>query len=151
MGCSLSGSPIHGIFQARVLEWIASSFSRGSSQPRNRTQVSHIAGRRFTVWATREASSLSQVTLYATDNGMFNFQVIYESGIWVLSPPLIKAITYTKEINWSNITFILYATLAVPKCLWSYKNLQIDFQSWQFSSVKYMSCTETNNMDIDYK
>ena len=44
MDCSLSGSSIHGIFQARVLEWIAISFSRGSSQPRNQTQVSRIAG-----------------------------------------------------------------------------------------------------------
>ena len=55
MDCSLSGSSIHGIFQARVLEWIAMSFSRISSRPRNRIQVSLIAGRRFTVWATREA------------------------------------------------------------------------------------------------
>ena len=47
--CSLSGSSVHGIFQARVLEWIAISFSRGSSQPRNRTQVSGIAGRCFTI------------------------------------------------------------------------------------------------------
>ena len=53
--CSLSGSSIHAIFQARVLEWIAISFSRGSSRPRNRTRVSRIAGRRFTIWATREA------------------------------------------------------------------------------------------------
>ena len=49
MDCSLSGSSVHGIFQARVLEWIAISFCRGSSLPRNRTQVSRIAGRRFTV------------------------------------------------------------------------------------------------------
>ena len=49
MDCSLSGSSVHGIFQARVLEWIAISFSRGSSRPRNRTQVSRIAGRHFTV------------------------------------------------------------------------------------------------------
>ena len=55
MDCSLSGSSIHGIFQARVLEWIAISFSRGSSWPRNWTRVSGIAGRRFTVWANREA------------------------------------------------------------------------------------------------
>ena len=55
MDCSLSGSSVHGIFQARVLEWIAISFSRGSSRPRNRTQVSHIAGRCFIIWATREA------------------------------------------------------------------------------------------------
>ena len=39
------GSSVHGIFQARILEWIAISFSRGSSQPRNQTQVSCIAGR----------------------------------------------------------------------------------------------------------
>ena len=53
--CSLSGSSIHGIFQARVLEWTAISFSRGSSRPRTRTPVSHIAGRFFTIWATRES------------------------------------------------------------------------------------------------
>ena len=47
-------SSVHGIFQARVLEWIAISFSRGSSRPRDRTQVSHIVDRRFTIWATRE-------------------------------------------------------------------------------------------------
>ena len=47
MDCSLSDSSVHGIFQARVLEWIAISFSRGSSRPRNRTLVSPIAGRRF--------------------------------------------------------------------------------------------------------
>ena len=55
MDCSLSGFSVHGIFQARVLEWIAISFSRGSSWPRNRTQVSRIAGRRFTIWATMGA------------------------------------------------------------------------------------------------
>ena len=55
MDCSLSGSSVHGIFQARVLQWIAISFSRGSSRPRNQTQVSCIAGRCFTVWAAREA------------------------------------------------------------------------------------------------
>ena len=43
------GLLVHGIFQARVLEWVAVSFSGGSSQPRDRTRVSHIAGRRFTV------------------------------------------------------------------------------------------------------
>ena len=44
-----------GILQARILEWIAVPFSRGSSQPRDRTQVSLIAGRFFTSRATREA------------------------------------------------------------------------------------------------
>ena len=55
MDCSLPGSSLHGILQARVLEWVAISFSRGSSQPRDRTWVSRIPGRRFNLWATREA------------------------------------------------------------------------------------------------
>ena len=53
--CSLSSSSIHGIFQARLLERIAISFSRESSWPRDWTRVSRIVGRRFTVWTTREA------------------------------------------------------------------------------------------------
>ena len=55
MNCGLLCSSIHGIFQARVLEWVAISFSRGSSWPRDWTQVSHLAGRSFIVWASREA------------------------------------------------------------------------------------------------
>ena len=55
MDCSPPGSSVHGISQARILEWVAISFSRGSSQPRNRTSVSRIAGGFFTIWATREA------------------------------------------------------------------------------------------------
>ena len=51
----LPGSSVHGIFQARVLEWVAIFFSRGSSWPRDWTWVSRIVGRCFTVWATREA------------------------------------------------------------------------------------------------
>ena len=51
---SLLGSAVHGIFQARILEWAAISFSRGPSQPRDRTRVSCIADRCFSVWATRE-------------------------------------------------------------------------------------------------
>ena len=54
MDCSLPASSIHGIIQARVPEWVAISFSRGSCRSRDRTWVSHIVGRRFTVWATRE-------------------------------------------------------------------------------------------------
>ena len=48
-------SSVHGILQARILKWVAIPFSRGSSQPRDWTWVSHSAGRFFTTWATREA------------------------------------------------------------------------------------------------
>ena len=55
MDCSLPGSSIHGIFWARILEWVIISFSRGSSQPRDWTWVFHIASKLFTIWATRES------------------------------------------------------------------------------------------------
>ena len=49
MDCSPPGSSVHGILQARIVEWVNIPFSRGSSPPRGQTQVSHIAGRFFTI------------------------------------------------------------------------------------------------------
>ena len=54
MDCSPPGSSVQGILQARVLQWVAISFSKGSSRLRDQTHVSCIAGGFFTVWATRE-------------------------------------------------------------------------------------------------
>ena len=53
--CSPPVSSVHGILQARVLEWLAISFSRGSPRRRDRTRLSHTAGGFFAFWATREA------------------------------------------------------------------------------------------------
>ena len=53
--CDFMDSTDHGILQARILEWVAFPISRESSQPRDWTQVHHIAIRFFTSWATREA------------------------------------------------------------------------------------------------
>ena len=58
MDCRLPVFSVHGILQARILEWIALPFSRESSQLRYWTRVSCIAGRFFTIWATREAPKL---------------------------------------------------------------------------------------------
>ena len=78
---------VHGILQARILEWVAVPFSRGSSQPRDWTQVSLIAGGFFTSWATREALRLrsllgrllvSQIFLVSDD--LDNFEEFW-SGI----------------------------------------------------------------------
>ena len=55
--CNPMDYTVHGILQARILECVALSFSWGSSQPRNQTQVYHIAGGFFTSWAIREAQS----------------------------------------------------------------------------------------------
>ena len=68
--CNPMDYTVHGILQARILEWVAFSFSWGSSQPRDQTQVSRIADRFITNWAIREApkkrKSLSPVWLFAT-------------------------------------------------------------------------------------
>ena len=111
---------VHGILQARILEWVAVPFSRGSSQPRDRTQVFHIAsrfftqvsriaGRFFTRWATREAQeSLHQ--------GIFPNQELNQGllhCIWILyqlsyqgSPILNKKITILHPVTVTN----MYAT-----------------------------------------
>ena len=56
VNCSLPSSYVHLILQARILDWLANPFSRGSSRPRNWTQVSCIAGKFFTIWANKEAT-----------------------------------------------------------------------------------------------
>ena len=74
MDRSLPGSSVPGILQARVLEWVA-IFSRGSSQPGNWTRISRISGRRFTVWATREALFLMSPILAG---GLFTTSIPWE-------------------------------------------------------------------------
>ena len=54
------GYTVHGILQARILEWVAIPFSSGSSPPRDLTQVFRIAGRFFNGWATREAQTIKK-------------------------------------------------------------------------------------------
>ena len=58
MDCSLPDFSVHGILQAKIMEWVAIAFSRESSQLKDRNQVSHIAGTFFT-WAAREALLLT--------------------------------------------------------------------------------------------
>ena len=62
MDCSLPGSSVCGILQARILRSVATSFSRGSSQPRDQTPVFCIAGRFFTIWATREVHQIIYIS-----------------------------------------------------------------------------------------
>ena len=72
--CDLMDYAVHGILQARILEWVAFPFSRGSSQPRDWTQVSCIAGRFFTNWAISEApihEESTQITLITSQRPHF--------------------------------------------------------------------------------
>ena len=72
--CNRPGSSVPRILQARIPEWVAIPFSRRSSQPRDWTQVSRIAGRFFTIWATREAIA-NNITIPFRMKGMKNFKM----------------------------------------------------------------------------
>ena len=87
---------VHGILQARTLEWVAFPFSRGSSQPRHRTQVSPTAGRFFTSWATREAllyknyGCISQVLDNIEPAWLMSLARNIKKSYWLASPWISK-------------------------------------------------------------
>ena len=62
-GCLPPGSSVHGILQARILQWVDIPFHRCSSQPRDQTWISCIVSRFFTIWATREVPGVSEKSL----------------------------------------------------------------------------------------
>ena len=72
MDCYLPGTSVSGALQARILEWVALPFSKGSSRSRDQTQVSCIAGRCFTVWATREAHLVTKQQQFWCITDVFN-------------------------------------------------------------------------------
>ena len=85
--CNPMDYTVHGILQARILDWVAFHFSRGSSQPRDQTQVSCIAGGFFTSWTTREALLLIEVNASCAhlSSKVFHFEVKVGSLHWKLS------------------------------------------------------------------
>ena len=108
-------SSVHGILQARILEWVVISFSRRSSQPRHWIQVSCIVGRHFTVWATREVHKQT----YLSSNGQ------------MIQPPdgkscLLEVTSLETNIN-SNYLFLTckYSTEIIS--VWNYKVLMHNF------------------------
>ena len=85
---------VHGILQARILEWVVYPFSRGSSQPRGRTQVSPIASRLFTRWATREAQNGPM------EHHMCAIYIL--SSMEVTKTPVFLSRKDKKHIKWKN-------------------------------------------------
>ena len=103
----------HGILQARTLEWgVAFPFSRGSSQPRDQTQVSHLAGRFFTIWATREAH---QGTFYILEG----YSRKWTSGVKRETPAFISPF-----LSSSNRECVLFFW---PPCMWYHSSLTRDW------------------------
>ena len=135
--CSLPGSFIHGIFQAGILEWVAISFSRGSSSPRDQTCVSCIAdgffttappGKPFLTLLLLLLSRFSRVRLCATPE--------------TAAPP---SLGFSRQEHWSGLPFLshfrsflirmifLCIHLRKGRC----KNNLATFQNLMFSQAKY--------------
>ena len=97
MDCSPPGSSVHGILQARILEWVAIHFSRWSSQSRDQTHISCIAGRSFTIWATREAPTQNS---YLWD--LFQCQLT-ESGFSIKEDSsILQAPSWRSTLAWCH-------------------------------------------------
>ena len=112
MDCSLPGSSVHGILQARILEWVAVPVSRGSSQPRNfESGVSCIAGGFFTSWATREALNSA------------------------LPPPAFYCFIYSKCTSANNLVCQVDILLSVLKEKWGQISRHLSSQLKRESNV----------------
>ena len=104
MDRSLPGSSVREILQARILEWVAISFSQGSSLPSNRTCVSSIAGRFFTVWATREIGM--------SVNQHCSRELSAVKGMWLLNSWNVTSVP-------EEMVFIFFLVLNdLNKCMW---------------------------------
>ena len=151
--CSLPGSSVHGISQARVLEWAAISFSRGSSQPRNQTWVSCTAGRFLTNWATRESHHTHSVTqLYFNDktfsspDSPFPDSVIVTSEACCAQPPSATQGSLP-PLSWawtcrslSHSTEIVEAESVLDTiCIWL-TDFEINIEFHMFSSFDQNPC-----------
>ena len=90
MDCSPPGSSVHGILQARRMEVVAISFSRRSSQLRDRTQVSCVVGRRFTFWATREVLNNRNVFEFFLEAEVWHQRIHGATPLMTASDPVSK-------------------------------------------------------------
>ena len=94
------GPSVHGIFQAKILEWAVIPFSRESPQLRDGTQVSHIVGRFFIIWITREALIMKSVQFSSV-------QLL--SGVWLFATPWIvvyhasPSMGFSRQEYWSGV------------------------------------------------
>ena len=115
--CSLPGSFVHGILQIRILEFVGMPFSRGSSWPRDWTQVSHTAGRFFTIWATRLSlgirwyNGICQLYLNKPGRKKLRYQVIMCASRSCLCPLL-------SVLFW--VFYVLSLIFNLPFMIWDY-------------------------------
>ena len=122
MDCSLPGSSVHGILQAKIPEWVAFPFSRGSSQPRDWTWVSWIAGRFFTIWTTRDVNNTRttgkfyfflNTILYSLELSKKNWRPKF--GVWLILHFCAHTPNTTRVGSFQCLSACLYWSSG---CLW---------------------------------
>ena len=122
--CNLLGFSVHRILQARILEWIAISFSRGSSRLRARTRVSSIGGRRFNLWDTKEVVNNDFARLFNVWDHLQNCMcasrrthliMAYFVGYACMSFTMKALAAATLMLHWNSIMNMLYEAM-----LWLY-------------------------------
>ena len=102
--CDLMDYTVHGILQARMLEWVAFPFSRGSYQARDQTQVSRISGRFFTSWAKREAlNSVPEAVVVMVVWLLSHFQLI--ATPWTIACQVPLSMGFSRQEYWSGLPF----------------------------------------------
>ena len=114
MDCSLSGSSVCGIFQARILGWVIIPFSRGSSWPRDWTGVCCIAGRFLTLWAMREALLKC---IYQTINRIYVSRMVLYLAFTFLFLLIASYFFYLKHIFYFKMLVYFKSLLPTLKSL----------------------------------
>ena len=138
MNYSPAGSSVHGILQARILEWVAISFSGVSSWPRDRSWVSHIADRFFTIWATCICMYVYLIFIYLAVLGLSCGLWTLRCGMWDLVPrPGIEP----KLHAWGVQSLSHCTTREVPSIVsfWKYKQMYTHLPHIQ--KLEFISCT----------
>ena len=139
--CDPMDYTVYGILQARILDWVTFPFSGGSSQPRDRTQVSSVAGGFFTSWATREDHSKFRFASLRNCQTVFqNGRAILDSrlGLWTTILQTMKPAKTCQVICWKS-------TWAV-KC-WSWGSDLVFLFFFFFSTLGRVCTFKTNTQN----
>ena len=157
MDYSLPSSSAHGILQARILECVAISFSRGSSQPRDLTQVSRVALRVFTIWTSREVSRLTLRLLWHFTGGENQPKRLHSPNYGFYKSKHLEVLCQTRHVSLANAGSLLESLGLLRQNFLAFQEPVFQFDSpgtcliliWTTCKPKYVSevCYLRNTLD----
>ena len=141
MDCSPPGSSIHGILQARILEWLVIPLSRGSSQSRDWTRVSCIVGKFFTIWATREVFGYI-IRGYLISSSVKTIATIF-FFLWIAANDLLFLWPCINHLIQELLSHVLYTFIILRL----FHSCQIKLSSWIHTHTHTHTRTHTHTVD----